>query len=96
LAFRPPKLRPMDVAWEIDPEDVAGHEERPDAQSASELITDVLLNVYGAEEQITRAHVMLKIASPLHEQIISEGGPAVERGETWTAEVGPIRVTLTP
>ncbi|MDT3724184.1 hypothetical protein ROS62_04485 [Streptomyces sp. DSM 41972] len=86
----------MHVAWEIDFEDVAGSEERPDAQSASELITDVLLNVFGSEETMTRAHVMLHVASPLHEQIISEGNAAIERGEEWAAEVGPIRVTLRP
>ncbi|MBT2400265.1 hypothetical protein [Streptomyces sp. ISL-100] len=86
----------MHVAWEIDTEDVAGSDERPDGQSASELITDVLLNVYQSEEIMTRAHVMLHVATPLHEQIISEGAAAVERGEEWAAEVGPMRVTLRP
>ncbi|MDT0450954.1 hypothetical protein [Streptomyces hesseae] len=86
----------MLVAWEIDAEDVAGSEERPDAQSASELITDVLLNVFQGEETMTRAHVILHVATPLHMQMISEGAAAVERGEEWTAEEGPIRVTLRP
>ncbi|MBA9050825.1 MULTISPECIES: hypothetical protein [Streptomyces] len=85
----------MLITWEIEP-DYEGSENVGTAQAASELITDVLLNVFADEESLTRAHVMLHIAAPLHEGLTGEGARAVERGEEWTAEVGPVRVRLTP
>lgn len=85
----------MHVTWKIEPGST-GEAEVPDPQAASELITDVILDTFPDEAPMTRAHLMLHIAAPLHRRIISEGAEAVRRGEEWTAKEGPVRVTLRP
>lgn len=85
----------MLITWKIAP-DIEGSESVDSAQAASELITDVILNVFHDHDGITRAHLMLNVASPLHEGLVGDGARAVERGEEWSAEVGPVRVTLEP
>ncbi|WP_369190124.1 hypothetical protein [Streptomyces sp. R08] len=85
----------MLITWEIDP-DIEGSETVDSAQAASELITDVLLNVFAEDDSMTRAHLMLNVAAPIHAGLVGPGTEAVERGEAWGAEVEPVRVRLEP
>ncbi len=86
----------MIVSWEIESEEITGSEAVSTPQVAANVITDVLVNVYQDENQVTRAHLLMHVATPLQKKIVGEGADAVAGGGEWSATEGPIRVTLRP
>jgi DNA-binding FadR family transcriptional regulator len=92
-AYRVPK--PMRISWVIedhggDSKDVAN------VDDAAEALAAAVREAFKEHPTATLAHIMLNTVAPLRMQLVTDGRYEVEHGRQWSAESGPIAVTLSP
>lgn len=83
------------MSWEVSPIASAG-EDVGDIEGAVQALDQSVQRIQERAMSPRDAAVLHESARVIHDQMLSDGRAAVERGERWTARVGEVEVTLIP
>ncbi|WP_328950444.1 hypothetical protein OG778_23735 [Streptomyces sp. NBC_00184] len=66
------------------------------ADAAADEMVSGVNRMYSDMNTTVGAHVMLHFVTPLRRRLIDEGWAVASNGEAWSAQEGPVSVTLNP
>ncbi|WP_433858202.1 hypothetical protein [Streptomyces kronopolitis] len=85
----------MRITWTAEDRGEQSAEAKTADAAADEMVSGVA-QMYSDMNTTVGAHVMLHFVTPLRSRLINEGWSVASNGEVWSAQEGPVGVTLNP